>query len=212
MIISHNGAESFKVSFGDTTLAFNPISKNSKLKSSKYGADVALITLEHPDMNGVDQVTLGDKEPFVIRGPGEYEVHDVLIRGYATKSEYGGKEVINTSYLVTLEKMFILFLGALNTDDLPKDLMEVMDKIDVLFIPIGGEGVLNPKEAHELAVFIGPHIIIPMHYEGIGIKDALKQFLKEEASTTNNHKAVNKVTLKSKDIEDKENEIIVLSA
>jgi len=212
MIISHNGVESFKVSFGDTTLAFNPVSKNSKLKTVKYGADVALITLEHPDMNGAEQVTLGEKEPFVIRGPGEYEVRDVLIKGYQTKSEYGGKELINTAYLVTFEKMLILFLGAVNTTDLPKDLKEVMDKIDVLFIPVGDEGVLSPKKAHELAVSIGPHIIIPMHYEGVGTKDALKQFLKEEGADTDNHKPVNKVTLKSKDIENKENEIIVFSA
>ena len=137
MIITHNGAESFKVSFGDTTLAFNPISKTSKLKQSRFGADIALVSLEHEDMNGVDQVSLADKEPFIVRGPGEYEVRDILIRGYLTKSEYGGEERYNTVYLVTMEKMLILFLGAISTTELPKELKEVMDKIDILLVPIG---------------------------------------------------------------------------
>ena len=32
MVISYHGGQCFKVSFGDTTLAFNPISKKSKLE------------------------------------------------------------------------------------------------------------------------------------------------------------------------------------
>jgi len=212
MIITHFGAESFKVSFGDTTLAFNPISKNSKLKQSRFGADIVLVSLEHADMNGVDQVALGDKEPFVVRGPGEYEVQDILIKGYLTTSEHGGEQLYNTAYLVTMEKMLILFLGAINTTELPKELKELIGKVDILFVPIGGEGVLDPQKAYELAVSISPHVIIPMHFDGVGEKDAVKTFLKEEATTTNNHKPVNKLTLKSRDIEALQNEIMIVSS
>jgi hypothetical protein len=212
MIITHHGAEFFKISFGDTTLAFNPISKNSKLKPTRFGADIAFITLEHPDMNGSDQVSLGEKEPYVVRGPGEYEIRDILIKGFLTKSMYGGKELINTSYLVTFEKMFLLFLGAIHTKELPKELKETLDNIDILFVPIGGDGVLEPKKAYELAVSIAPHIIVPMHFDGVGEKDALIKFLKEEGSSNDNHKPISKLTLKSKDLEDKQNEIVVFSS
>ena len=173
MIITYHGAEFFKVSFADTVLAFNPVSKGSKLKQSRFGADIALISLEHPDMNGVDQVTHGDKEPFVIRGPGEYEVNDVLIKGYQTTSMYGGEERINTAYLVMMEKMLLLFTGALNTRELPSELKEALDKIDILFIPVGGDGVLEPDAAYEFSVSIGPRIVIPMHYGNIGQEKAL---------------------------------------
>jgi len=212
MIITHFGAESFKVSFGDTTLAFNPISKDSKLKQSRFGADIALISIEHPDMNGADQVALGEKEPFVVRGPGEYEVQDILIKGYLTTSEYGGKEIYNTAYLVTMEKMLILFLGAINTTDLPKELKEVADKIDILFVPIGGKGVLDPKKAYELAVSIGPHVIVPTHFEGVGEKDSIKEFLKEDGTAAGNHKPVNKLTIKSRDVESLQNEVMIISS
>jgi hypothetical protein len=211
MIITPHGAEFFKVSFGDTTLAFNPISKSSKLKQTRFGADIALISLEHPDMNGFEQLAHGEKDPYVVRGPGEYEIRDILIKGYPTKSLYGGVELINTAYLVTFEKMFILFLGATNTRDLPKELKEALDSIDILFIPIGGEGVLEAKRAYELAVSISPHIIVPTHFEGVGEKDALVKFLKEEGSTADNHNPVNKFTVKTKDLEDKQNEIVIIS-
>jgi len=211
MIITHHGVESFKVSFGDTTLAFNPVSKDSKHKPTRYGADIALVSLEHPDMNGVDQVGHGDKQPVEVRGPGEYEVKDVIIKGYATESMYGGSELINTAYLVTLEKMLILFLGALGTKELPKELKESLDKIDILFVPVGGDGVLDPNDAHELAVSIEPKIVIPMHYNGTGVKGALATFLKEEGGEEGN-KPIDKFTVKVRDLDGKQNEVVVLKS
>ena len=92
MVITCLGAEFFKVQFGDITLAFNPVSKDSalaaKLKPSRFGADVVLVSAYHEDFNGVDQVTFGDKQPFIISGPGEYEVKSVFIKGFASVSKY----------------------------------------------------------------------------------------------------------------------------
>ena len=42
MVISYLGGECFKITQGDLTLAFNPPSKDSSLKASKFGADIAL--------------------------------------------------------------------------------------------------------------------------------------------------------------------------
>ncbi len=58
MIITNLGIESFKVQFGDTTIAFNPISKESKFKSTRFFADIALVSLNHPDMNGSENLSL----------------------------------------------------------------------------------------------------------------------------------------------------------
>ncbi|MES2314898.1 MAG: MBL fold metallo-hydrolase [Patescibacteria group bacterium] len=207
MIITYLGGESFKVSFGDTTLAFNPISKDSKLKTSKFGADVVLSTLNHPDMNGIDQVGFGEKKPFAISGPGEYEVKGVFIKGFGSESNYDGEKRINTIYSVALEGMNICFLGAIDQEALPKDADEGVDGIDILFVPIGGEGVLDASKAYKLAVALEPKIIIPMHYGDIGNKDSLKIFLKEAGE---NPKPEPKLTLKKKDLEGKDAEVIVL--
>ena len=75
--------------------------------------------------------------------------------------------------------MNICFLGALGTNELSQEIKEDMDDIDILFVPIGDKGVLNPNEAYKLAVKLQPKIIIPMHY--FDEKDPmLKMFLSEE--------------------------------
>ncbi len=196
-----------KVQFGDTILAFNPISKDSLLKPSKFGADIVLSSLNHPDMNGVEQVTFGDKKPFVVNGPGEYEVGGVFIKGFQSESGYDNEKGINTIFSVTLEGMNICFLGAISQTELPKEADEMIDGVDVLFVPIGGNGVLEAAKAYKLAVEIGPKIIIPIHYGDLGNKDALKLFTKEAGE---NPAPVSKLTLRKKDLEGKEAEVIIL--
>lgn len=204
MIISYQGAQSFKVQFGDTVLAFDPVSKKSQFKVSNFGADIALISLNHPDMNGVDQVNRGEKEAFIINGPGEYEIQGVFIKGLSSVSNYGEENKINTIYTVNFENMNLCFLGALGDANIPKETKEGIDGVDILFVPIGGEGTLNPSDAYKFAVSLEPSIIIPMNYDD----KSLKAFLKEGGS--DGTKSIEKLTIKKKDLEGKEGEIIVL--
>ena len=128
MIITYEGAEFIKITHGDLTVAINPISKNSKLKSSSFGADLCLITVNHPDMNGADTVARGDKQPFVINGPGEYEFREMFIEGFLSKTNYDGKERINTIYALEIDKMQIAFLGAHGEPDVSNEVKEVPAK------------------------------------------------------------------------------------
>jgi len=214
MVITHYGGEFIKITQGDSTLVFNPISKNSTLSSPKFGADIVLISTADKDFNGVGQVTRGDQEPFVVNGPGEYEVDKIFIKGFPSVSKYGGSERPNTIYMVTIEGMNICFLGALSLNDsgnnIDPKIFEDVDGIDVLFVPIGGEGVLTPAEAHRIGVKLEARIIVPMHYDGIGEKDSLKTFLKEGGAEK--EKPVEKLTLKKKDVEGRVGDIVVLSS
>jgi L-ascorbate metabolism protein UlaG (beta-lactamase superfamily) len=207
MIINFLGAEFVKIQFGDTILAFNPISKDSSLKTSKFGADIVLTSINHKDMNGADYMSFGEKKPFVVNGPGEYEIKGVFIKGFASNSNYGGEKLINTIYSVTLEGMNICFLGALSDGELPKDADEAIDGVDILFVPIGGDGVLDPARAYKLAVAMEPKLIIPIHYGDIGGKDSLKTFLKEAGESP---KPESKLTLKKKDLDGKDADVVVL--
>jgi len=214
MVVSFLGGEAIKVSFGETTLAFNPISKDSRLKSNKFGADITFVSINHPDMNGMDQTKHGEKEPFVISGPGEYEIRGIAVRGFDSSSHYGGEEKRNTIFYAELENMHLLYLGALGEKNLPTQVLEAIDDVDVLFVPIGGDGVLSPSDAQELAVKLEAKVVVPIHYESgqgaIGNKDALKTFLKEGGQE--GVKSAEKLTLKPKDLIGKSGEIIVLSA
>jgi L-ascorbate metabolism protein UlaG (beta-lactamase superfamily) len=206
MIISYQGAQSFKVQFGDTVLAFDPVSKKSKFKASNFGADIALISLNHPDMNGIDQVNRGEKQAFIINGPGEYEIQGVFVKGLLSVSQYNGEKKNNTIYTVNLENMNLCFLGGLAEVEIPSETKAGIDEVDILFVPVGGNGVLNPTEAYKFAVSLEPSIIIPMNYDD----KSLKSFLKEGGEE--GVKAIEKLTIKKKDLEDKEGEIIVLEA
>ena len=215
MIITYLGGEFVKLTLGDTVIAVNPPSKDSALKGSRFGADIVLSTLNHEDMNGVETVSHGERKPFEVRGAGEYEIKGVGIRGFETRSAYGAKkgekeERINTAYAIRLEGMKLLFLGALSSPELSTSLKEELDDIDILFVPIGGQGVLTPSEAEKLGVALEPRLIIPIHLEGMGDAGALKQFLKEAGE----EKSVpqEKLTIKKKDLEGKEGEVIVLKA
>ncbi len=213
MVITYLGLEAFKIQFGDTTIALNPVSKDSKYKSARFGADIALVSCNDKDLNGIESVSHGGRAPFAITGPGEYEIKGIFIKGFASESRYGLSENskesrINTIYSIALEGMNLCFLGALNSKDLSTETKEAIDDIDVLFMPIGGEGVLSPSVAYELAVKLEPRIIIPMHYQNISDKN-LKTFLKEAGEE--GVKSVEKLTLKKKDLEGKEGEVIVLA-
>lgn len=205
MIITHHSLQSFKVSFGDTTLAFDPVSKDSKKGEPwRGGADITLVSLNHPDMNGVNQASRGDKETFAITGPGEYEIQGIFIKGLQSVSHYGGEEKINTIYTVNMEGMNLCFLGALGDTNIPATTKEAIDGVDILFVPIGGEGVLAPAEGYKFAVSLEPSIIIPMNYT----EDKLKAFLKEGGGEKT--ESLDKLTIKRKDLEGKEGEIIVI--
>ena len=203
MVITHHGGQCFKVVFGGTTLAFDPISKKSSLSPVKFGADVAFVSMNHPDFNGVDEVTFGTKAPFVVDGPGEYEVGDVTVRGYGVKTTYDKKERFNTLYQVTLEGMNILFLGALSTTEIDPKILSELGDVDILFIPVGDGEVLGASAASKLATKFEAHVIIPMHYD----KKSLDAFLKEEGS---NGAPLDKLTIKKKDVLMKEGEVVVL--
>ena len=208
MIITYHGADFFKVSFGNITIAVNPISKDSKLKSTKFGSDITLVSINSPEHNGVDITSRGDKESFLIKGPGEYEVSGVFVKGFISKSNYGGEERINTIYTVSLEGINLCFLGALGDKDLSSDTKEAIDGIDILFVQVGGNGVLEPSAAHKLAVQFEPKIIIPSHYGEVGMTNSLKMFLKEAGEE--GVKPIDKLTIKKKDLEGKEGEVVVL--
>jgi len=212
MVITHHGGQCFKVTLGDLTLVFDPIAKGGTLPSVRFGADIALVSRNHPDMNGVDEVSYGDKEPFAITGPGEYERQSVVIQGFLSKSKYGlakGQEsAVNTIYSVDLEDMTLVHLGALADAELSKEARESIDEIDVLFVPVGGDGVLTPAQAHELAVSLEPKIIIPMHWNGMGEPKSLETFLKDAGSAS---ETVDKLTLKKKDLAGKDGSILVIT-
>lgn len=206
MVISYYGGQCFKVVFGNTTIAFDPISRKSKLTPVKFGSDVAFVSRWHSDFNGVDQVALGNKQPVVVDGPGEYEVGQVTARGFGVPGIYDKEEGFNTIFQVHLEEMNIIFLGALGSPEIDPKILGELGDIDILFVPIGGGDVLEAPQASKLAVKLEAKLVIPMHYDA----NSLKVFLKEESN--DGLKPVDKLTIKKKDVSVMSGEVIVIKS
>ena len=193
---------------------FGPVSKQSKnFKPTNFGADVAFVSLNNSDMNGVEEAGRGDKQPLSILGPGEYEVKDITATGHLSKSKYpstglgtsGGVEKINTIYSLHFDGLSVLYLGAQGDTNLPADVLE-MDAPDILILPVGGSGALAPSDAQKISVKLEAKIVIPILYDD----KTLKLFLKEAGAEGT--KPVEKLTLKPRDVVGKENEVLVLSS
>lgn len=209
MIITYHNLQFFRIQLGDTVIAFNPISKDSKFKSSRFGADIALITQNSPDFNGVDNLNSKNKDLFVISGPGEYEISGVFIKGVLLNDFIKDTSKINTAYSLVLDGISIGFLGSAKNKDISEKAKLALVDSDIVFVPIGGGDVMDFSDAHSLATKLGAKIIIPMHYGVTGEKDALTKFLKEGSSEK--VEVIDKLTIKKKDLEGKNGEIVVLA-
>lgn len=204
MIITHHGKQFYKLQTGDFVIALNPISKESKFKTNGFGANIALISINHPDYNGAELVEYAGKIPFVVKGPGEYEVSEIMIQGFGSKG-YDNK--INAIYYFEFDGIKILFLGALYDKEIPLEARQKIGDVDILFVPVGGKTVLDPENAHKIAKSFGPKAIIPMDCGSDQEKDVLKTFLKESGE---NAKPIDKWTVKLKDLSGKEQEVVII--
>ena len=208
MIITYLGKQFFKIVQGSLTVAFNPISKDSKFSASvsRFGSDIALSTINHPDYNGFEMVTHGETIPFQINGPGDYEIKDIFIKGVITNTEIAGKKYINTIYSLSIENISLCFLGAISDDKLNAVVREQINNPDILFVPIGNNDLISPTQAYKLAVTLEPKIIIPMDYDSVTLKAFLKEAGQEKVAP------IEKLTIKAKELALREGEIVVLSS
>jgi L-ascorbate metabolism protein UlaG (beta-lactamase superfamily) len=208
MIITYLGKQFFKIGQGSLTVAFNPISKESKFASSasRFGSDIAFSTINHPDYNGFEMVSHGETVPFEISGPGDYEIKDIFVKGIMTETTISGKKYINTIYSLSIENISLCFLGAVSDEKLSSSIRGQIESPDILFIPIGNNELLDPIEAYKLAVTLEPKIIIPMDYDEKTLKIFLKEAGQEKVT------AIEKLTIKAKELIGREGEIVVLSS
>ncbi len=210
MIITYHSGGFIKITSGDTTIALNPISKESKLKETKFGADLAFISINHEDCNGVDSVTRSGKDIFVIDGPGEYEANGIFAKGIQTESKYGLKDNddsrINTIYSLHLEDVHLMHLGAISNEKLTGKMLDGIDNVDILFVPIGGDGMIDAAVANKIANSLEAKMVVPIFYNDA----SLETFLKE--ASAEGTKPVEKLVIKKKDIGEKTGEVVILEA
>jgi len=215
MEIVYLGHSSFKIKTKNGTVVTDPYNPQYVgLKMPKVEADIITVSHDHEDHNFIEIVegTEEREEPFVVSGPGEYEINQIFIFGLPSyhDDKKGRERGRNTIYIILADGLRICHLGDLG-HSLSEKRIEALGEIDVLFVPTGGTYTLNSKEAVLAMNQIQPKVTIPMHYHLPGLKFSLSpvnQFL-EEAGVEGEEKLA-KFIVKPGDLPEEERKIIVL--
>ena len=132
-----------------------------------------IVTYSHPDdrplpkakgkrsRDGQTFLPNSHDDAFVLDGPGEYEVKDVLLTGVRTyrddaKGVDRGKQ---TAFLVELDGMHTIHLGEIG-HLLTEEKLADIGPVDIACVPLGGS--LSPTRAAELVAQLAPKIVVPM--------------------------------------------------
>ncbi len=145
------------------------------IKSVTKTGDTALFTGVH-GVPGVSELKL------IIDQPGEYEVADVAIQGIAARSHMDeeGRRA-STIYKIVAYDIRVGILGHIYPE-LNDAQLEALGTVDVLFVPVGGNGyTLDAVGALQLIKKIEPKIVIPTHFADQEIKYPVPQNSLEEA-------------------------------
>lgn len=163
------GHSSFRIKGKTATVVLDPFDpKMVGLKLPKVeGADLITISHGHEDHN--NSAAVGG-EPFVISGPGEYEVKGITVIGVPSfhDDNKGADRGTNTIYVYTIDGVRICHLGDLG-HKLTDDQVDEIGSVDILLIPVGGHFTISAKVAAEVVAQIEPTIVIPMHYQRAGL-------------------------------------------
>ncbi|MCX6793235.1 MAG: MBL fold metallo-hydrolase [Candidatus Falkowbacteria bacterium] len=179
------------------------------LKMPRVEADIVTISHDHDDHNNLEAIK---GEPFVLRGPGEYESKGVYIDGISSyhDNEKGAKRGENIIFRFEIEDIVVTHLGDLGAE-LDDKQLERLEGTDILLIPVGGNFTLDAQKAVSVINQIEPRIIIPMHYKVPGLKfdlDAVEKFLKAIAIKPRQEE---KLKISKKDLPQDNMELVVLS-
>ena len=137
----------------------------------------AILTLSRPH-NGTDYTRGFRGSPYVIEGPGEYEVGGTFVFGFPLDKD---QEYKNTAYMIEAEDATVCHLGNLNYIPTREE-TEQFDEIDVLLIPVGGRGTIDGAKAAEVVSLLEPRVTIPMCYrtdDGDADLEDVSRFLSE---------------------------------
>ena len=181
MEIVWHGHSYYRLKGREGIVVTDPTPQKGSGSSSRTPADVCTISHAHP---GHSQVSTVAGTPKILDGPGEYEVKGIVITGIPTfhDAERGKKRGKNTAFLIELDDLVVCHLGDLGHIPTTEQVDQIGNNVDVLLIPVGGDGTIDAAQAVEVISLIDPRVVIPMHYRVDDLDtnlDPVDKFLRE---------------------------------
>jgi L-ascorbate metabolism protein UlaG (beta-lactamase superfamily) len=151
-----------------------------------------IVTYSHPDdkplpkakgrlsRDGKTVLPSSLDQAFVLDGPGEYEVRDVLLTGVRTYRDdaRGADRGKQTAFSIELDGMHTIHLGEIG-HLLTEEKLADIGPVDIACVPVGG--ALSPQKAAELVAQLDPKIVVamPLDEESTEVREALAKFFHE---------------------------------
>lgn len=177
--IEYKGGNGVIIATKKTTVVVDPRLTVVGLKDLGIKDAVQIATEPRLAVSGTDA-------QLAIEGPGEYEVGDFSIRGFATSRHIDTEkeEKLATLYRLEVGEVRVALIGNI-APHLTEDQLEDLGIIDIVILPVGGGGyTLDATSAAGLVRQIDPKVVIPIHYADAALKyevpqDTLETFTKE---------------------------------
>ncbi|MEK7452707.1 MAG: MBL fold metallo-hydrolase [Patescibacteria group bacterium] len=210
------GQSCFKIVSGGTTIILDPFNKDIGLTPPRGKVDVVFVSdgnLKKDDYSQLDSA-------FVIAGAGEYEVGGMHINGASIfhLNEKGEEVKKSTMYIIDVEGIRVCHLADFSEDHV-RSVLDKMGQVDILMIPVGGGYLIGNTKINSLGYDkavdiigdIDPRVVIPMFFKVNNLKislDDVSKFLK--SSGASNIEAVDKFTVKKKDLPQDGRDVILM--
>jgi hypothetical protein len=177
--VEYKGANCVSISTKKGTIVADPKLSLVGLKDASVKDAIELSTEARFALNA-------DTARLNIEGPGEYGIADFDIHGIAAQRhlDSAADPKITTIYRIEAGDVRVALLGNIY-EKLTEAQLEEIGLIDVLILPVGGNGyTLDATGAASLTRQIDPKIVVPIHYADPALKyevqqDSLDVFLKE---------------------------------
>ncbi len=132
-----------------------------------------IVTFSHPDdaplakakgktsRDGTTRLPSSLDDAFVLDGPGEYEVKQILITGVRTYRDdvRGVRAGKGVAFAVEVDGVHVVHLGDIG-HLLSEEKIGDIGAVDVVLVPLGG--ALTPTKAAALVAQLDPRIVVPM--------------------------------------------------
>jgi len=153
-----------------------------------------IVTFSHPDdaplpksrakgsrsRDGLTVLPSSLDEAFVLDGPGEYEVRNVLLTGVRTYRDdaRGAERGRQTAFVVELDGLHTIHLGEVG-HLLSEEKLADISSVEIACVPIGG--ALSPTKTAELVAQLDPRIVVvmPLREDDADCREAVAKFFHE---------------------------------
>ena len=177
--VEYKGGNGVVVSSSKANVVIDPKTSLVGLKDLAVKDKIELATEARFALNS-------DDAKIVIEGPGEYGIADLDITGVAATRHLDTEAdpKVSTIYRIDNGEIRLAVVGNI-FENISEDQLEEIGIIDVLVIPVGGNGyTLDATGAATLVRKISPKVVIPVHYDDPALTYEVPQGTLDEFAKT----------------------------